>query len=79
MITEFDVEELVRGMLDLSDEQDVYGALSEHYQDEVTWECFVKIIKDLTPLIVVGQSPLTNKVYSGFGKDNFFFIKLEVK
>ena len=77
MISEFDVEELVRGMLSLDDEEDVIDALTGHYQEEVTWECFNKIIADLMPLIVIGQSPLTGKTYIGFGKDGFFFIKQE--
>ena len=77
MITEFDVEELVRGMLDLSDEKDVMDAFYEHYEDDVTWECFCKIIQELVPLVVVGQSPLTKKIYKGFGLNGFFFIKQE--
>ena len=77
MISEFDVEELIRGMLDLDDEQDVYDALSKHYQDDVSWDCFNKIIGELIPLIVVGQSPLTKKTYKGFGANGVFFIKQE--
>ena len=77
MISEFDVEELVRGMLELDDEEDVVDALAGYYQEEVTWECFNKIVADLIPLIEVGQSPLTKKTYKGFGANGFFFIKQE--
>lgn len=77
-MTEFAVEELVRGMFNLDDEVDIVDFIEEHYEDEITWDCFNKVIKDLLPLIVIGQSPLTNKVYHGFGKDGIFFIKQEI-
>lgn len=77
MISEFDVEELVRGIGDLDDEVDVYDYVQEHFDTD--WDSFVKIIDTLMPLIVMGQSPLTDKVYRGFGKDGMFFIKQEVE
>jgi len=79
MINEFDVEELIKGMFDLDDEIDVLDYLEEKYENEVSWECFVKIINDLTPLIVIGKSPLTEKAYRGFGKNGMFFLKQEIK
>ena len=77
MISEFDVEELVRGLLDLDDDIDVIDALTGHYQEEVTWECYVKIINDLLPRIVVGQSTLTKKTYKRVWCKRVFFIKQE--
>jgi len=76
MISEFDVEELIRGIGDLDDEAEV----DEYVYDQfgVEWDSFVRIIETLTPLIVMGQSPLTQKTYRGFGKDGMFFIKQEV-
>ena len=38
MVSEFDVEELIRGMFDLDDEIDVVDYLQEKYDDEITWE-----------------------------------------
>jgi len=77
MVSEFDIEELVRGMHALDDEVDVYDYVYDEY--EMDWENFCKLITNLMPLITVGQSPLTNKIYKGFGKDNMFFIKQEVE
>ena len=77
MISEFDVEELVRGIGGLDDEEDVYDYVFETF--DIEWDNFVRMIDILMPLIVVGQSPLTQKVYRGFGKDNMFFIKQEVE
>jgi len=78
MISEFDIEELIRGMFNLDDDVDVDDYLDEKYKGEVSWDCFVKIINDLTPFIVMGESPLTKKVYRGFGKNGVFFLKQEV-
>ena len=77
-VSEFDVEELVRGMFNLDDEIDIVDFIGEKYEDEVTWNCYCKIISYLLPLIVIGESPLTKKIYRGFGKDGVFFIKQEI-
>ena len=77
-VSEFDVEELVRGMFNLDDEIDIVDFIGEKYEDEVTWNCYCKIISNLLPLIVIGESPLTKKIYRGFGKDGVFFIKQEI-
>jgi hypothetical protein len=74
-IDEFDIEELVRGMHDLSDDIDVYDFIFDEY--EMDWSGFCSLIRNLVPLITVGQSPLSGKVYKGFGKDNMFFLKVE--
>ena len=73
---EFDVEELVRGIGGLDDDADVYDYVFENYN--VDWYDFCRLIDTLMPLIVVGESPLTKKIYRGFGKDGMFFIKQEV-
>jgi len=75
-IDEFDIEELVRGMYDLSDDVDVYDYVFEEL--DMDWGAYCNLIRDLVPLIIVGQSPLTQKVYKGFGKNNMFFLKVEV-
>ena len=77
MIDEFDIEELIRGIGGLDDEADVYDYVYDNFS--IVWDDFVKIINVLMPLIVVGESPLTKKVYRGFGKDGVFFIKQELK
>ena len=77
MVSEFDVEELVRGMFDLADDVDIVDFVQEQYNDEITWDAFNKVVNDLLPLVVIGESPLTKKVYRGFGKDGIFFVKQE--
>ena len=77
MIDEFDIEELIRGIGGLDDEADVYDYVYDNFS--IVWDDFVKIINVLMPLIVMGESPLTKKVYRGFGKDGVFFIKQELK
>lgn len=76
-ISEFDIEELVRGIGSLNDEADLDDYLYDKFS--IDFEIFAQIIAVLMPLIVVGQSPLTEKTYSGFGKDGIFFIKQEIK
>ncbi len=75
MISDFDVEELIRGLGNLDDDVDVDEYIYDNFG--VEFDSFVKIIETLMPLIVMGQSPLTQKVYKGFGKDGVFFIKQE--
>ncbi len=75
-ISDFDIEELVRGMANLSDEDCVIDYVDEHFY--TSWDDFCRIIRELMPLVIVGQSPLTKKIYRGFGKDGMFFIKQEV-
>ncbi len=72
-ISDFDIEELVRGMANLSDEDCVIDYVDEHFY--TSWDGFCRIIRELMPLVIVGQSPLTKKIYRGFGKDGMFFIK----
>ena len=36
------------------------------------------IIEKLLPLCQIGKSPLTDKVYQGFAKDNLWIIKREI-
>ena len=73
MISEFDIEELVRGMGNLDDDYDVTLYVYEKFN--VEWDSFCLIIKELMPLIEVFQSPLTGNIYKGFGKEGLFFIK----
>lgn len=75
-VSEFDVEELVRGMYGLDDEVDVIDYMEEK---EIMWDSFNDLINKLLPLIQVGKSPLTKKIYKGFGKEGVFFIKQEVE
>ena len=77
MISEFDVEELVRGMDCLGDDVEVEDYVLQKY--DCSWEAFCHIVSDLLPLIVIGESPLTGKMYRGFGKEGLFFIKQEIK
>ena len=77
MISEFDIEELVRGMGCLGDEVDVYDYVQEEYS--MDWDNFCTLIRALMPFVVVGRSPITNKIYKGFGKNGVFFIKQEME
>ena len=74
-ISYFDIEELVRGMDGLDDDADIDQHLFDKY--EIGFDQFSKVVEDLLPLVVVGQSPLTNTVYKGFGRDGLFFLKTE--
>ena len=73
----FDIEELIRGIGGLNDDADIYDYLYDKFN--VDFDDFHKIVECLMRHIVVGESPLTKKIYKGFGKDNMFFIKQEVK
>ena len=75
-VSEFDVEELVRGMHSLSDDVDVIDFIGDKYQ--ISWDDFCQIIRDLMPLIAISKSALTEKVYRGFGNESMFFIKQEI-
>ena len=76
LVDEFDIEELGRGMFDLSDDADVFDYVFEEF--DCDWSSFCQIIDKLLPLVIMGESPLTKKVYRGFGKDGMFFIKQEI-
>lgn len=43
----------------------------------ITFEDFEKLIDVLIPLIEVGKSPLTEKIYQGFAIDGHWLIKKE--
>ena len=79
-----DIYEIVCNLCDLkqdSDYDDVHQALWDKY--EVDMDNFEKIIKDLLPLIDIGESPLTGIKYKGFSKQEggcgFWLAKLEIK
>jgi len=50
MISEFDVEELVRGMFELDDDVDAIDFLGNYYGGGVEWETYVQIIEELIVL-----------------------------
>ena len=73
-VSEFEVEELVRGIGNLGDGDDeAFDYIREEF--DMDWDSFVKLINVLLPLIVVAKSPLTGNTYKGFGNDGIFFIK----
>ena len=76
MISDFDAEELIRGMYGLSDDVGVIDYVDEKLEFE--WDCFVRLLNELVPLITVAESPLTGTVYKGFAKDGMFLIKVPV-
>jgi len=45
----------------------------------IDFENFKELINDLLPLCTVGKSLFTDKMYQGFGTDNFFFVKKEIE
>lgn len=59
------------------DELDVYQLFYDYYN--IIDEDFDNIIRDLLPLCTVAQSPLTQKWYRGFGTENIWLIKQEIK
>ena len=48
-------------------------------QFDITMEQFENLIEKLLPLCCIAESPLTNKLYQGFGTNNIWLIKKEVK
>ncbi len=58
-----------------NDEDGLYEDLFDKYGIE--FDAFEALIGDLLPLIEVGKSPLTDKMYKGFGKDGRFLTKIE--
>lgn len=78
-LNEFEVEELVRHMFQLEDEDDL-DALDEAIFEQwgTTFENFKAMLEQLVPLIEVGTSELTGKTYKGFGKDGLWLVKEEV-
>jgi hypothetical protein len=59
------------------DESDVYQFFYDHYN--ICEEDFDDIIKDLLPLCTIAKSELTDKWYRGFGTENTWLIKQEIK
>ena len=46
---------------------------------EIDIEQFENLIKHLLPLCCIAESPLTGKLYQGFGTENIWLIKKEIK
>ena len=57
------------------DEYELENWLFNEY--EIDFESFEKLINVLVPLIEVGKSPLTEKIYQGFAVDGHWLIKKE--
>lgn len=57
------------------DEDGVADDLFDKYGIE--YDAFEALIDDLMPLIEAGKSPLTEKLFKGFGKDGVFLSKIE--
>ena len=60
---------------DENNESDLEALL--YYSYEINIEDFEKLINVLVPLIEVGKSPLTEKIYQGFAIDGHWLIKKE--
>lgn len=59
------------------DEDDIFeNYIYERYGCDI--EQFEELINYLLPLCAVGKSPLTDKLYQGFGTGNLWLIKKEV-
>lgn len=57
-------------------EEDLDDFIQNRY--EINLETFSTIINDLLPLCDKGESPLTGKLYQGFGTGRIWLIKREV-
>lgn len=76
MITDFDIEELARAILELSDDvDDVVDAFEDVY--EIEYEQFSSWVKILAPLIVTGRG-LNGELFKGFGMDGAMYIRIQV-
>lgn len=58
-----------------------YDQVEELLYDKysIDMEPFNKLVGELVNLINVGESPLTKKIYKGFGHDGFWLVKKEIK
>ncbi len=75
-----DVEELAHYLItgDVNkDADEVEEAIENMYN--IDYDSFIELISAIVPLVNVGQSPLTQKVYKGFAVDNTWLVKEEVK
>ena len=80
MYIEYEELAMVLVGLDYDDENshelDLDELLIEKYNIE-SYDAFRKLLDDLMPMIAMGESPLTKKVYKGFGKNGVFLCKIE--
>lgn len=76
----FDTEELIRELCSINEndeDTDLDDALFDKF--EIYRDQFDRLISGLLPLCVAAESPLSGRVYQGFGKDGIFLVKREVK
>lgn len=73
-----DLEELAMFLTGLSDdrEEELQEKFREKYGVELD-DCFA-LIKDLVPLCMVAESPLTKKLYQGFATNNTWLVNREL-
>lgn len=80
----FDIYELLAhlselkepGVFDIEDDSSLEDFLYDYYGINI--EEFENLINDLLPLCDKAKSPLTDKLYQGFGTGNYWLIKKEV-
>lgn len=83
-LTYFNVEELaahILGVTEQYEESDEPSYLIEDVLYEelgINFDTFHEIVSLLVPLITVAESPLTKKLYKGFGADGVWLVKEEV-
>lgn len=79
----FDIEQLACAIIGL--DYDEIDANTEIIDRElvvnlnVDLQQFQRIVERLIPLIQVGQSPLTKKIYKGFAEDSVWLVKSEIE
>lgn len=65
------------GEYDLEDEESLESFVWEYYHIDI--EDFERLINDLIPLCTVGQSPLTNLWYRGFGTGSLWLLNKRIE
>lgn len=65
------------GVYDLEDNDSLEDFVYDYYMIDV--DSFSNLINDLLPLCDKDESPLTGTLYQGFGTDNVWLVKKEVK
>lgn len=65
------------GVFDLEDEESLEEFIWNNY--EINLENFNNLINDLLPLCDKAKSPLTDKLYQGFGTGNYWLVKKEAE
>jgi hypothetical protein len=79
MLDWFEIEELaihLCGLPEDAESEDIEEALYDKF--EISFDQFHRLAAHLVPLCMIAESPLSKKVYRGFGADGTWLAKQEL-